>query len=91
MYYANLLFMKQFIILIIIKGEFEMNLPLKIAIVESQKPAYEIAAKLGITETRLSRIIFGRLKPREDEIKKLSELLNRNVSELFPENKKTVA
>jgi hypothetical protein len=65
---------------------FDMNIHLKLAIVASQKPAYHIAAELGITDTRLSKIIYGRLEPKVEEKKKLSNILEKSQKELFPDD-----
>lgn len=61
-----------------------MNMPLKLAVVASGKPAYQIAAQLDITDTRLSKIIYGRLGPKVEEQQKLSEILGKPICELFP-------
>ena len=45
--------------------------------------AYQVANEVGIERTRFSRILTGRLKPREDEIKKLSTLLKTAQKKLF--------
>jgi transcriptional regulator with XRE-family HTH domain len=44
---------------------------------------YDAARLLGITETRLSRIMCGRLEATEDEKRKLARLLQMPIGELF--------
>ena len=67
-----------------------MNLSLKLAVVASGRPAYQIASELGITDTRLSKIILGLLQPRPEEQIKLATILGKKESELFPEKKTEV-
>ncbi|MCC6651695.1 MAG: helix-turn-helix transcriptional regulator [Candidatus Eisenbacteria bacterium] len=52
-----------------------MNLKLKLALLENGGPQYVIARKMGVSETRLSRIIRGRIEPTPAETARLSELL----------------
>lgn len=61
------------------------NLALKLALLESGRPAYAIAAAAGISETRLSRIVTGRVEPGLEEARVLSGLLGRSISTLFPD------
>lgn len=52
-----------------------MNTKLKLALIEHGVPQYVIAQRMGVSETRLSRIIRGRAQPTREEQKRLSELL----------------
>jgi len=61
-----------------------MNLSLKHALIDRKTPAYKTALEAGIYPNRLSRFITGLSEPREDEKEKLSKLLNKPISELFP-------
>ena len=45
--------------------------------------AFQVAEKAGIERTRFSRILTGKLEPREEEIKKLSTLLKTAQKKLF--------
>ena len=60
------------------------NLALKLALLESGRPAYAIAAEAGMSETRLSRLVMGRIEAGLEEARCLSRLLGRPVSTLFP-------
>jgi hypothetical protein len=61
-----------------------MNTALKVALLESGRPAYAIAAAAGISETRLSRLVRGRVRPTPAEGKVLARELGRQVADLFP-------
>lgn len=52
-----------------------MNSRLKLALLECGVPQYVIAQRMGVSETRLSRIIRGRAQATREERKSLSELL----------------
>ena len=45
--------------------------------------AFQVAEKAGIERTRFSRILTGRLKPKPDEIKRLSTILKVAQKKLF--------
>ena len=62
-----------------------MNLDLKVSILKTGKTQTEICRLTGINEARLSRIIYEYNRPRKDEKEKLAAVLNKSVSELFPE------
>ena len=62
-----------------------MATPLKIALVNHNEPMYRLALKVGICETRLSRLSTGLFKPKETEKKTLSKALAVPVEELFQE------
>lgn len=60
------------------------NLPLKIAIVKSEKTQRKIAHDTEIGEVRLSAIVCGRGTPAtKDEKSKIATALGRRVDELF--------
>jgi len=63
----------------------QINMALKLAIVESRKTARVIAMRTEIGEVRLSAIVNGRLQATDDEKEKLARVLKRQASELFPE------
>jgi transcriptional regulator with XRE-family HTH domain len=60
-----------------------MNLALKVAIIESELPQHELARRIGVSETVLSRIVQGRRAATETERRKLSVTLQRSIQELF--------
>jgi transcriptional regulator with XRE-family HTH domain len=72
------------------RGNFSMskkvktkNSKLKLAILESKKYQYQIAAIVGITETRLSCIVNLRVIPTRSEMRRIAEVLDKLPSELF--------
>lgn len=60
-----------------------MLLALKMALMRRGVRQYDAARLLGITDTRMSRIICGRLAATDDEKKRLAQLLETPVEELF--------
>jgi len=64
-----------------------MNLALKHALIDRQVPDYKTAQAVGINYTRLSKFIYGLANPREDEKRRLSEILGKPIDELFPPTK----
>lgn len=62
-----------------------LNVVLKVACIESGKDQLEIAALAKIHHTRLSQIIRNRVTPSESEKLRLAGVLQRSVSDLFPE------
>jgi len=66
------------------------NLTLKKASIEKSfltgRPEYSLAIEAGITPDRYSKFITGMLKPRKEEREGIARVLNRPVSELFPES-----
>ncbi|WP_438029713.1 helix-turn-helix domain-containing protein [Sorangium sp. So ce233] len=60
-----------------------MLLALKMALMRRGVRQYDAARLLGITETRLSLIMCGRLEATEDEKKRLAQLLQTRVEDLF--------
>ena len=52
-----------------------MRLDLKLAIVKSGRPQYEIARELGVPESSLSKFIGGYGSLRPEQVKKLEAIL----------------
>jgi len=63
-----------------------MNLALKIALVERRVPAYITAQDANIPANKLSRFVMGITSPTEEEKARLSRVLGKTASELFPGN-----
>ncbi len=61
-----------------------MDKPLKIAIVQSGKRAYEIERSANLPYTKLSRIVNGVVSPSMEERKRISKVLNIEEEQLFP-------
>jgi transcriptional regulator with XRE-family HTH domain len=59
------------------------NLVLKARIIERFGTQTDFARLLGMSEDRLSKLIHGRLKPREDERKTIARKLGAAPEELF--------
>ena len=62
-----------------------MNWKLKIAILKSGKPQYEIAQEARIGYNRLSGIVHGYIKPKHVEKYKLAKVLGYEISGIFDE------
>lgn len=60
-----------------------MNIPLKVAIVQSGRSQNEIAAAAHMSSWRLSKIINGHAKVTPAERRRLARVLRRRVSEVF--------
>lgn len=69
--------------------------PLKLAIVESGRSQREVAAAVGISEFKLSRIVNRRARPGGDVRDALARALDRTPASLFdddePERKAAAA
>ena len=63
---------------------------LKHALIDFPEPAWRLARKVDISETRLSRISRGAIEPRLDEKIRLAKILDKQVDELFPESQSQV-
>jgi transcriptional regulator with XRE-family HTH domain len=61
-----------------------MMVLLKLALLRSGEAQYELASRLGIGETRLSRIVRGRVRPTPEERKGIAEELGVPEADLFP-------
>lgn len=62
-----------------------MIIGLKMAILRSGRSQWEIARDIGISETRLSRILRGRVEVRDEEREALARILGATMGELFDE------
>lgn len=60
------------------------NNALKMAIFESGETQWVIAERADIHETRLSKIVRGRLEPNKEEKTAIARALKRRVHDLFP-------
>ena len=60
-----------------------MNLNLKVAILASGEAQWEIARRAAIAETKLSKVIRGRVELSEDERRRLSDVLGIPAADLF--------
>ena len=60
-----------------------MLLKLKMAILNSGRHQYEVAHDAGIPETRLSRIILGRVDPSAEERRCIARALRATERDLF--------
>lgn len=61
----------------------EFNEALHLAIRRSVRTQTRLAAKSGIGEARISRIVNGWAEPSEDEQRKIAKALDRPRAELF--------
>ena len=60
-----------------------MLLKLKMTIIRSGRRQYEVARAAGMPETRLSRIILGRIRPTSEERRRIAESLGVRDGEIF--------
>ena len=60
-----------------------MNLRLKTRIIEKGIRQYDVAQQVRMTETRLSRVITGRIDPTPEEEIKIADALGVPREELF--------
>jgi transcriptional regulator with XRE-family HTH domain len=72
------------IVEILIIALVQLNVALKMAVLESGKEQGEIAALARIHFTRLSQIVRGRVNPTESEQLRLAGVLQKSVDQLFP-------
>lgn len=61
-----------------------MNLALKARIVASGKKSYEVAGIMNWQPSKLSTVISGLVEPSWAEKKKLAEILECQVGDVFP-------
>ena len=61
-----------------------MKLLIKVALLRRGELQYEFASRLGMGETRLSRIVRGRVDPTAEERKDIADALGLPEAELFP-------
>lgn len=60
-----------------------MRVQLKMAIMQAGMSQYALAAAVGVSETRLSRICRGRAQPTTQERELIAAALGRPEAELF--------
>jgi plasmid maintenance system antidote protein VapI len=53
-----------------------MRLDVKVAILRSRRPQYELAQAIGVSEYRLSKYVHGRAQLQPEQEAKLAALLN---------------
>jgi transcriptional regulator with XRE-family HTH domain len=61
------------------------NTPLRRAIFDSGLKQIDIAKRIDMHDTRLSKIVHGYIDANDDEKKALARVLRRPIDELFPE------
>ena len=59
------------------------GIPLTIAVIRSGIRQYVLAARTGLSETRVSRLVCGRSQPTADERRRLAEALGIEEAMLF--------
>lgn len=64
----------------------KLNLPLKIALLETGKKQYRIARLLKMSDAALSAYVRGHRTPNEAQRKRLADFLGRDVAEIFPDH-----
>ncbi len=62
-----------------------MKCKLKLRLLELREPQYVLAAKLGMNETRLSRIVQGRISPTSEERGRIAEAMGMPEEAFFGE------
>lgn len=60
-----------------------MNTKLKLLLLELSTPQYEVARRLGLSETRFSRIVRGRVVATREERKLIAVHLGRSERDVF--------
>ncbi len=63
-----------------------MNENLKITLLRTGLPQYALAQSLGWSESRLSRIVSGRIQPTAQERDSIAEQLGVPRDQLFPDD-----
>ena len=61
-----------------------MNFALKHALIDYPGPQYEVAGKLGVSHSTISKFIFGIQEPTKEQKKRLASLLKKKEVDLFP-------
>lgn len=64
-------------------GGCTMNTKLKLLLLELSTPQYEVARRLGLSETRFSRIVRGRVVATREERKLIAVHLGRSERDVF--------
>ena len=62
-----------------------MSTAFKHALVDHPEPAWKVARQVGISEVRISKLSQGRATLRDWEVSGLSDILDKDPHELFPE------
>ena len=62
-----------------------MNKNLKIAIIDYKEPGWRVAKQIGVSDSKLSKIVNGYILPTEEEMNRLAQVLGKGREELFPE------
>lgn len=57
-------------------------LTLKLFLMKRREPQYEFAARVGLSESRLSRIIHGRVTPTDAELSRIARELGVDEAKL---------
>jgi len=60
-----------------------MRIPLKVAMLESQWTQIDLARRVSISESRLSKIVHAHVDPTPDERRRLAEALGVEEAMLF--------
>jgi hypothetical protein len=68
-------------------GEMPVSVNLKIAILQLGLRQYDLAARLGISETRFSRILQGRIDPTPEERGQIATALGGDENQLFDDHR----
>ena len=71
-------------------GVKKMNIKLKIAIIEDGRKQWQIGIATGISEVKLSKIIWGRTIPSILEMTAIAKVLNRNRDDIFEDNEQRI-
>jgi transcriptional regulator with XRE-family HTH domain len=64
-----------------------MDHTLKIAIIRSERKQWQIALDAGLSESRFSRIVSGRIVPSSTEKQRIAGVLGLNLEQLFEPSK----
>lgn len=62
-----------------------LNTALKVAFIESKRKQIEVAAEVGMDESKLSKIVNGHIEPTDDEKAAIATALGKPKDQLFPE------
>jgi len=63
---------------------------LKHCLVDHPEPAYRVAQKAGMPDSRLSKIALGIISSSGEEKANIAKALRKPVSEVFPESEEVV-
>jgi len=62
-----------------------MTSVLKHLLIDYPGPAWRVAKKADLSDSKLSKIVNGYILPTEDEMNRLAQVLGKGREELFPE------